>query len=164
MDIVYQTFILLSRRITMLSKQKFDTFIRIYDDVGYITSKSDFGDRVVDASGAVFLAALDRRDTRFSYAHAPLPLAPYLWYIPAYLDQGVTVETAMASLPYCGIKLHPLAHRWDFAHSRHADALHHLFGYAGQHGLPVLIHPGEAYHWLLTMKPSIPPSDSTSGK
>jgi radical SAM protein with 4Fe4S-binding SPASM domain len=50
----------------MLYRQKFDTFIRIYDgpqgqDVGYITSKSDFGDRVTDASGAVFLAALSRR-------------------------------------------------------------------------------------------------------
>jgi radical SAM protein with 4Fe4S-binding SPASM domain len=44
----------------MFYRQKFDTFIRRYDDVGYITSKSDFGDRVVDSSGAVFLAALSR--------------------------------------------------------------------------------------------------------
>jgi hypothetical protein len=45
----------------MLYKQKFDTFIRRYCDIGYITSKSDFGDRVVDASGAVFLKALSRK-------------------------------------------------------------------------------------------------------
>jgi radical SAM protein with 4Fe4S-binding SPASM domain len=45
----------------MLYRQKFDTFIRRYDDIGYIASKSDFGDRVVDASGAVFLAALSRK-------------------------------------------------------------------------------------------------------
>jgi radical SAM protein with 4Fe4S-binding SPASM domain len=45
----------------MLYRQKFDTFIRVYDDVGYITSKSDYGDRVTDASGAVFLAALSRK-------------------------------------------------------------------------------------------------------
>jgi radical SAM protein with 4Fe4S-binding SPASM domain len=45
----------------MLYKQKFDTFIRRYDDIGYITSKSDFGDRVMDASGAVFLSALSRK-------------------------------------------------------------------------------------------------------
>jgi len=44
----------------MLYRQKFDTFIRIYDDIGYITSKSDYSDRVVDASGAVFLKALSR--------------------------------------------------------------------------------------------------------
>jgi hypothetical protein len=45
----------------MLYRQKFDTFIRRYGDVGYITNKSDFGDRVVDASGAVFLDALSRK-------------------------------------------------------------------------------------------------------
>ena len=45
----------------MLYRQKFDTFVRIYDDIGYITSKSDFGDRVVDSSGAVFLKALSRK-------------------------------------------------------------------------------------------------------
>jgi radical SAM protein with 4Fe4S-binding SPASM domain len=45
----------------MLYRQKFDTFIRIYDDVGYITSKSDYSDRVTDASGAVFLAAISRK-------------------------------------------------------------------------------------------------------
>jgi radical SAM protein with 4Fe4S-binding SPASM domain len=45
----------------MLYRQKFDTFIRIYEDVGYIVSKSDYGDRVVDASGSVFLKALSRR-------------------------------------------------------------------------------------------------------
>jgi radical SAM protein with 4Fe4S-binding SPASM domain len=50
----------------MLYRQKFDTFIRIFDNVcdsvlGYITSKSDFSDRVVDASGATFLRALSRK-------------------------------------------------------------------------------------------------------
>ncbi|MDR1468678.1 MAG: radical SAM protein [Spirochaetaceae bacterium] len=45
----------------MWYRQKFDTFIRRYGDIGYITSKSDFGDRVVDASGAVFLDALSRQ-------------------------------------------------------------------------------------------------------
>ena len=42
-------------------RQKFDTFIRQYDDVGYICSKKDFGDRVFDAVGAVFLTALSRK-------------------------------------------------------------------------------------------------------
>jgi hypothetical protein len=46
----------------MLYRQKFNTFIRIFDNnVGYITSKSDFGDRVTEDSGAVFLKALSRR-------------------------------------------------------------------------------------------------------
>ena len=45
----------------MFYRQKFDTFIRRYEDVGYITSKSNFGDRVVDSAGAVFLCALSRK-------------------------------------------------------------------------------------------------------
>jgi len=44
----------------MLYRQKFDTFIRQYENCGYITNKNGFGDRVVDASGAVFLSALSR--------------------------------------------------------------------------------------------------------
>ena len=43
-----------------LYRQKFDTFIRRYDDVGYIVNKINFIDRVVDASGLVFLSALSR--------------------------------------------------------------------------------------------------------
>jgi len=45
--------------------QKFDTFIRIYDDIGYITNKSDFSDRVVSQSGAVFLSVLSRYPQEF---------------------------------------------------------------------------------------------------
>jgi radical SAM protein with 4Fe4S-binding SPASM domain len=45
----------------MLYRQKFDTFIRHYDDVGYIVNKSDFNDRVIDSVGSVFLSALSRK-------------------------------------------------------------------------------------------------------
>jgi radical SAM protein with 4Fe4S-binding SPASM domain len=45
----------------MLYRQKFDTFIRIYDDVGYITNRSNFNDQVTDKSGAIFLKALSRK-------------------------------------------------------------------------------------------------------
>jgi len=44
----------------MRYRQKFDTFIRIYDDIGYITSKSNYNDRVVNSSGTIFLKALSR--------------------------------------------------------------------------------------------------------
>jgi radical SAM protein with 4Fe4S-binding SPASM domain len=50
----------------MLYRQKYNTFIRIYDcgtpaeKVGYIMTKYNFNDRVTDASGSVFLAALSR--------------------------------------------------------------------------------------------------------
>jgi radical SAM protein with 4Fe4S-binding SPASM domain len=49
----------------MLYRQKFDTFIRIYDDVGYITNRSSFSDHVTDSSGAVFLKALSRQPREF---------------------------------------------------------------------------------------------------
>lgn len=45
----------------MLYRQKFDTFIRIYDEVGYITNRCNFNDQVTDKSGAVFLRALSRK-------------------------------------------------------------------------------------------------------
>ena len=50
----------------MLYKQKSNTFIRVYDSgipaerIGYIMTKYNFNDRVTDASGSVFLAALSR--------------------------------------------------------------------------------------------------------
>lgn len=42
----------------MLYRQCFDTFIRVFEDIGYIVNKKDFSDRVTDSSGAVFLSAL----------------------------------------------------------------------------------------------------------
>jgi radical SAM protein with 4Fe4S-binding SPASM domain len=44
----------------MLYRQKHNTFIRQYDNVGYIFNNS-FGDRVVDAAGALFLSVLSRK-------------------------------------------------------------------------------------------------------
>ncbi len=44
----------------MFYKQRFNTFIRKYENIGYITNKSDFCDRVCNESGAVFLLALSR--------------------------------------------------------------------------------------------------------
>jgi len=44
----------------MFFKQKFDTFVRVYDDIGYIVNKSDFRDMVVSKAGAIFLSSLCR--------------------------------------------------------------------------------------------------------
>ena len=49
----------------MLWRQKFDTFIRIYEQVGYITNNGCFHDLVADASGAVFLSAVSRQPQAF---------------------------------------------------------------------------------------------------
>jgi len=44
----------------MFIKLKKDSFIRIYDNTGYIVNRTSFSDRVTDESGAVFLSALSR--------------------------------------------------------------------------------------------------------
>ncbi len=44
----------------MYYKQSFDTFIRIYDGLGYIANRATFADRVCNKSGAVFLWVLSR--------------------------------------------------------------------------------------------------------
>ncbi len=52
--------ILSTRDKTVLYRQKYDTFIRDYDGIGYITNKSCFVDLVSNDSGCVFLSALSR--------------------------------------------------------------------------------------------------------
>jgi radical SAM protein with 4Fe4S-binding SPASM domain len=44
----------------MLFRQKLDTFIRHYGDIGYVINKGNVTDMVVNASGSVFLSALSR--------------------------------------------------------------------------------------------------------
>ena len=44
----------------MLYRQKYDVFIRHFGDIGYIVNQAMLSDRVVNASGAVFLDAISR--------------------------------------------------------------------------------------------------------
>jgi radical SAM protein with 4Fe4S-binding SPASM domain len=44
----------------MYYQQKFDTFIRQFGEIGYITNNSNFNDRIFDASGAIFIKPLSR--------------------------------------------------------------------------------------------------------
>lgn len=74
----------------------------------------------------------------------PETARPFLWFIPAYAKQGVTVKKAMSNLPYKGIKLHPLAHQWDISDTMIKNLLIEIFEYAKQNKLPVLIHTGHS--------------------
>ena len=69
-------------------------------------------------------------------------IKPYLWYIPSYIDEGISVENVFQDLPYSGIKLHPRVNHWCLWNRKHSDCLHKLFGYANDHNLPILIHTG----------------------
>ncbi|GHT70972.1 hypothetical protein FACS1894110_23300 [Spirochaetia bacterium] len=68
---------------------------------------------------------------------------PLFWFIPDYINQGVTIESVMKNNPYGGFKLHPYSHTWTFAKDKKQNkALHEIFSYAEQHALPILIHTG----------------------
>jgi predicted TIM-barrel fold metal-dependent hydrolase len=74
----------------------------------------------------------------------PEIVRPFFWYIPAFAGQGINIESAMNSLPYKGIKLHPLAHNWNIEEEKVSGLLCGIFEYAGHYGLPVLIHTGNS--------------------
>jgi predicted TIM-barrel fold metal-dependent hydrolase len=88
----------------------------------------------VEAEIATVLSKLGPRSPRAK---------PLFWYVPDYANQGVTVETAMNSLPYCGFKIHPRAHQWDLGNIKTMDILHGLCDYADRKELSILIHTGE---------------------
>ena len=75
--------------------------------------------------------------------YGPEKTAPLLWFIPAYIEQGINIEQVMGDLPYQGFKLHPLINNWNFENPDHCKALREAFDYAAQNKLPVLIHTGE---------------------
>lgn len=74
--------------------------------------------------------------------YSPAQFIPLLWYIPSYIDEGLTPDTVFKHIPYGGIKLHPRGHRWHLRKKKHLNCLHNLFGYAHDHALPVIIHTG----------------------
>lgn len=77
-----------------------------------------------------------------SFSSDTLLVKPYLWFIPKYADQKISVSTAMQAFDYMGIKLHPIAQNWDFTNSCHAKSLHEIFRYADENQKIVLIHCG----------------------
>jgi hypothetical protein len=74
----------------MLYRQKFDTFIRRYEDVGYIGRKS-------------YRRPNDR------------PPHPYREWYERYYTANEVFEAVFAAqaLPYAGFKIHPRANPWD---------------------------------------------------
>jgi hypothetical protein len=70
---------------------------------------------------------------------------PWLWFIPAYIKQGIDIDEAMRNISYFGIKLHPYADNWDFENKTHKDALHRIFDSTNRGGnIRILIHTGES--------------------
>jgi predicted TIM-barrel fold metal-dependent hydrolase len=71
-------------------------------------------------------------------------VSPYFWFAPGYISRRTRIERFFDTIPYKGVKLHSLAHEWNFDYSLHFEALSGLFDYAGGNGLPALIHTGNS--------------------
>ena len=77
-----------------------------------------------------------------NYKSSVIKTQPYLWFTPRYARQGISVKSALQAFDYCGIKLHPIAHDWDFADSSHKKSLEEIFCCCGETHKPILIHCG----------------------
>ncbi|MBQ9280626.1 MAG: amidohydrolase family protein [Treponema sp.] len=77
-----------------------------------------------------------------SFESKNLIIKPYLWFIPKYAEQGISVKSATKSFDYCGIKLHPAGQIWDEENPMHFKALHQIFRWADDNKKSVLIHCG----------------------
>jgi predicted TIM-barrel fold metal-dependent hydrolase len=75
---------------------------------------------------------------------------PYLWYIPKYAEQNISVESATKAFDYCGIKIHPAGQIWDENNSIHLKALHQIFKWADNNKKYILIHCGAKKYDLPT--------------
>lgn len=67
---------------------------------------------------------------------------PYLWFIPKYAEQRISVESAAKSFDYCGIKIHPAGQYWEENNSNHLKTLHQIFRWADDNKKHILIHCG----------------------
>lgn len=64
------------------------------------------------------------------------------WVVPDvhFAQAGVTVEQAMAEVPYAGFKIHPRAQKWNLCDKRTASLAEEVFSYAASHKKSILIH------------------------
>lgn len=61
------------------------------------------------------------------FSSKSLFVKPYLWYVPKYAEQNISVKSALQAFDYCGVKLHPFAQNWDFSNLKHKKALEEIF-------------------------------------
>lgn len=71
-----------------------------------------------------------------------LKVKPYLWYIPKYAEENISVQSVTKSFDYCGIKIHPAGQYWEENNSNHLKALHQIFRWADDNKKHILIHCG----------------------
>lgn len=77
-----------------------------------------------------------------SFECSRLKLNPYLWFVPSYAQKGISVNSAMQSFDYAGIKLHPYAQKWDMQNPVHKNCMEQIFSYSSEYSKYILIHCG----------------------
>lgn len=77
-----------------------------------------------------------------SYKSSIIKTKPYLWFTTRYAEQRISVKSAVQAFDYCGIKLHPIAHDWNFDNHAHRKSLDEIFCWSAESGKPILIHCG----------------------
>lgn len=89
---------------------------------------------------------LEKIEEEISYAQQfesqSLSIKPYLWFTTSYSEKDISVKSAIQTFDYCGIKLHPFAHRWDFSNLKHKKTLEQIFEWSSETKKPILIHTG----------------------
>lgn len=71
-----------------------------------------------------------------------LAIRPYLWFVPKYAEQKISVKSSMQAFDYVGFKLHPFAQNWDLENPIHKKCLNDIFEYAEENQKSILIHSG----------------------
>ena len=76
------------------------------------------------------------------FQSSTLKVRPYFWAVPSYFEKKMNFEGAMEKFNYCGIKIHPFAHKWNLKNPIHRKALEQIFSYSEHYRKSVLIHTG----------------------
>lgn len=71
-----------------------------------------------------------------------LKVKPYFWAVPNYFEERIKFDRAIEKINYCGIKIHPFAHKWNLENTVHRIALEEIFSYSEKYQKSILIHTG----------------------
>lgn len=121
--------------------------LEVFDTIESTASKTGITEiRYSTTSSCRDDAELSGVEEEIAYAEnlssSVLSIKPYLWFIPKYINQKISFESAVSKFDYCGIKLHPFAQEWDFDNLLHIHAMHEIFDWADRNNKSVLIHCG----------------------
>lgn len=61
-----------------------------------------------------------------------MKVQPYLWFVPKYAEEEISVKSAMESFDYCGIKLHLFGQKWNFENPIHIKCLEEIFAWCDE--------------------------------